>query len=134
MIGTRKGSWVVLECYIEAYPEPFVDWIYGDGQIIVENEKFNKSEEILESRISHSISRRVMLNITNVQNENLGLYKCLARNQLGRTYGIITLYGLLNFFFLEIFKRLFNIFFNNQKRIVKRQLIRSDRWINPLNR
>ncbi|KAH9413172.1 Olfactomedin-like domain protein [Dermatophagoides pteronyssinus] len=92
MIGTRKGSWVVLECYIEAYPEPFVDWIYGDGQIIVENEKFNKSEEILESRISHSISRRVMLNITNVQNENLGLYKCLARNQLGRTYGIITLY------------------------------------------
>ncbi|KAH9494330.1 Olfactomedin-like domains containing protein [Dermatophagoides farinae] len=92
MIGTRKGSWVVLECYIEAYPEPFVDWIYGDGQIIVENEKYNKSEEILESRISHSISRRVMLNITNVQNENLGLYKCLARNQLGRTYGIITLY------------------------------------------
>lgn len=103
MIGAMKGGSVLLECYIEAYPSPFIDWIFNENKILVESDqqssddggvqKYYKSEEILDSRLTHPISRRIMLNITNLQPNDFGLYKCMARNQLGRTYGIITLYG-----------------------------------------
>ncbi|UXI16193.1 U2 snRNP-associated SURP motif-containing protein [Sarcoptes scabiei] len=102
MIGAMKGGSVLLECYIEAYPSPFIDWIFNENKILVESDqqssddggvqKYYKSEEILDSRLTHPISRRIMLNITNLQPNDFGLYKCMARNQLGRTYGIITLY------------------------------------------
>ena len=93
MIGAAKGSWVVLECYVEAYPEPFVEWIYGDSKVLVESAKHNMSEEVLETRLSATFSRRVLLNITRVESSDFGLYKCEARNQRGRTFGIITLFG-----------------------------------------
>lgn len=97
MIGTRKDSWVLLECYVEAYPEPFVEWIFGESKVLLEGAKYNQSEEILDTRLSHTISKRIMLNISNVNANDFGLYKCLAKNNRGRTYGLITLYGIIMF-------------------------------------
>lgn len=93
MISAVKGSWVVLECYVEAYPEPFVQWIYGESKILAESAKYNMSEVVHETRLDATFSRRVLLNISQVQSADFGLYKCEARNQRGRTFGIITLFG-----------------------------------------
>jgi len=93
MVGATKGSWVVLECYVEAYPEPFVEWIFRDTKILTQSAKYNMSEEVLETKLHEPFSRRVLLNISRVESADFGPYKCKARNYRGRTFGSITLFG-----------------------------------------
>lgn len=92
IIGARIGSWALLECYIEAYPEPFIDWIFG-SKFLIESNKHNMTEQVLETRLDHVVSRKVSLNITKIDRSDFGLYKCEARNNKGRTHGVIDVYG-----------------------------------------
>lgn len=78
---------------MEAYPEPFIHWMFGDSRIVPEGGKYSLSEQVLEHRLKHPFKRKVLLNITRVELADFGLYKCVARNRRGQTFGIIKLYG-----------------------------------------
>lgn len=97
MVGAVKGSWVVLQCYIEAYPEPFVEWIFGGSTVLegtnLPTSKYKMTEKVLERRISKTYSRLVMLNISRVASSDFGVYKCQSHNTRGRTFGVFTLFG-----------------------------------------
>lgn len=96
IIGASKGGSALLQCYIEAYPEPFVEWIFGEAKVLVEGGRLNISEEVLDWRLGEAVSRRALLAIASpLAAEDYGTYRCQARNNRGRTYGIISLIGML---------------------------------------
>lgn len=98
IIGASKGGSALLQCYIEAYPEPFVEWIYGEAKVLVEGGRLNISEEVLDWRLGEAVSRRALLAISSpLATEDFGTYRCQARNNRGRTYGIISLIGMCTF-------------------------------------
>lgn len=91
IIGASKGGSALLQCYIEAYPEPFVEWIFGEARVLVEGGRLNISEEVLDWRLGEPVSRRALLTVSGLAAEDYGTYRCQARNNRGRTYGIVSL-------------------------------------------
>ena len=97
IIGASKGGSALLQCYIEAYPEPFVEWIFGEARVLVEGGRLNISEEVLDWRLGEPVSRRALLTVSGLAAEDYGTYRCQARNNRGRTYGIVSLIGMHTF-------------------------------------
>lgn len=89
MIGSNNGSSVTLECYIEAFPPALTYWIFGDSKLIENNWKYE-----MQSTDSGPYTTHLMLNISYVEPSDYGMYKCAAKNEKGRTYGLMTLYGM----------------------------------------
>lgn len=99
MVGAAIGSDVVLGCRLEASPRPLTSWIRNDGVILLNNKKYELIEDVESYRI------HMQLKINNLEENDYGPYKCVARNMLGDKEGFVRLIGtLLRFiFFLIIF-------------------------------
>ncbi|KAM4859513.1 uncharacterized protein RHO17_015542 [Thomomys bottae] len=76
----REGDSVILECVISGEPQPVVTW-FQNGVPLKPNPKF-QCEEI-------NCSYRLYIN--NVSSQDLGNYKCVAKNNLGTTESILNL-------------------------------------------
>ena len=90
MIGTNNGSSVVLECQVEAYPPALIYWIQGESRMIESNWKYKVLQQDSEPYTNY-----ITLNITYVEPSDYGLFKCVAKNERGKTFGLLTLYGQL---------------------------------------
>ncbi|GIX94068.1 lachesin [Caerostris darwini] len=88
LIFASIGDTVSLDCYTEAFPMSINYWTKADScNILQPSEKFSVS-------ISDNIYQVSMkLVISGVDQEDFGSYKCIAKNSLGSTEGIIRLYG-----------------------------------------
>ncbi|GIY80719.1 hemicentin-1 [Caerostris darwini] len=87
MVGAALGSDVVLGCRVEASPRPLTSWIRNDGVILLNNKKYELTEESESYRIN------MQLKIKNLEEKDFGHYKCVAKNTLGDKEGFVRLIG-----------------------------------------
>ncbi|XP_041448423.1 cell adhesion molecule 2 isoform X2 [Drosophila obscura] len=87
LVGAALTQNITLECQSEAYPKSINYWMKNDT-IIVPGERF--VPETFES--GYKITMR--LNIYEVDIQDFGAYRCVAKNSLGDTDGAIKLYHI----------------------------------------
>jgi hypothetical protein len=100
MVGTNNGSFTILECYVEAFPPPLSYWQFGD-KIIEGNWKYKLDQQELSA-----FTFKLILNITYIESNDYGMYKCIAKNERGKTHGVFTVFGQSLFVLLIITKLL----------------------------
>ncbi|XP_023244457.1 lachesin-like [Centruroides sculpturatus] len=88
LVGAAAGTDVLLECKLEASPRPLTSWIRNDGMIVLNNKKYQLTEEDDSYRIL------MKLRINNLHERDFGSYKCVAKNTLGEKEGFIRLYEI----------------------------------------
>ncbi|KAG8229193.1 hypothetical protein J437_LFUL001065 [Ladona fulva] len=89
MVGVINGSMAVLECEVEAFPEAVKYWERADGRIVDAGGRYwIRNEEYDTYKI------KMQLNITKVGPKDYGRYHCIAKNELGLTKGVFTLFEI----------------------------------------
>ncbi|XP_024876126.1 lachesin-like [Temnothorax curvispinosus] len=88
LVGAPLGYSVTLECYTEAHPTSLNYWAREDGLMIHESGKYKTVS--LPDRPSYKT--HMTLTIYDIQKEDYGSYKCIAKNPRGETDGTIRLY------------------------------------------
>ncbi|PNF32521.1 hypothetical protein B7P43_G02443 [Cryptotermes secundus] len=83
--GAYLGQDVSLECLSEAYPASINYWTTERGDMIVSGDKYEAVST------DNDYKKYMMLKIRNVKHNDFGSYKCVAKNSLGETDGIIKL-------------------------------------------
>ncbi|KAL6254591.1 hypothetical protein P5V15_014643 [Pogonomyrmex californicus] len=89
LVGAPLGYSVSLECYTEAHPTSLNYWAREDGLMIHESSKYKTTS--LPDRPSYKT--HMTLTIFDIQKEDYGSYKCIAKNPRGETDGTIRLYN-----------------------------------------
>ncbi|XP_033214331.1 uncharacterized protein LOC117171290 [Belonocnema kinseyi] len=89
-IRVRNSNPAVLECEVEAFPEPDTYWIRDDGRRLEPPEKYRT--EVIGRRNGYKITMK--LHIMKVQQWDYGKYHCVAKNNVNTTKGTLTLTGL----------------------------------------
>ncbi|PZC86120.1 hypothetical protein B5X24_HaOG213078 [Helicoverpa armigera] len=88
--GAYIGQDVTLECHTEAYPSSINYWTTDRGDMIIsELEIIGGKYEAFP--MDSGYNKFMMLKIKNITKEDFGFYKCIAKNSLGETDGIIKL-------------------------------------------
>ncbi|XP_070160236.1 lachesin isoform X3 [Polyergus mexicanus] len=88
LVGAPLGYSVTLECYTEAHPTSLNYWAREDGLMIHESTKYKATS----SPDRPSYKTHMTLTISNIQKDDYGSYKCIAKNPRGETDGTIRLY------------------------------------------
>lgn len=89
LVGAPVGRPVSLECFTEAHPSSLNYWTREDGQMIHDTRKY-RAENIIGIPVYKTHMR---LTINNIQQNDYGTYKCVAKNPRGETEGTIRLYS-----------------------------------------
>lgn len=87
LVGAPSGTDVTLECRLEASPTPLTSWIRSDGIMLLNNRKYDVTEE----KEGYKIYMKIRINTLTAS--DFGSYKCVAKNTLGEKEGFIRLYG-----------------------------------------
>ncbi|XP_048523151.1 uncharacterized protein LOC109545109 isoform X2 [Dendroctonus ponderosae] len=91
MVGVANGSTAVLECSIEAFPEPIRYWERSDGRLLENGDKFR----IDNSKVKSGYKSRMQLNISRVtHHDRQYLYYCVSKNEFQLTRGEFKLYEI----------------------------------------
>ncbi|VVC87432.1 unnamed protein product [Leptidea sinapis] len=83
--GAYIGQDVTLECHTEAYPSSINYWTTDKGDMIISGGKYEAIP------VDSGYNKFMMLKIRNITKDDFGFYKCIAKNSLGETDGIIKL-------------------------------------------
>ncbi|GLH15066.1 Lachesin, partial [Gryllus bimaculatus] len=83
--GAYLGQDVQLECHTEAYPTSINYWTTERGDMIVSGDKYEAVS------MDNGYNKYMMLKIRSVSKGDFGSYKCVAKNSLGETDGVIKL-------------------------------------------
>ncbi|XP_063227291.1 lachesin-like isoform X2 [Bacillus rossius redtenbacheri] len=83
--GAYVGQDVALECHSEAYPTSINYWTTERGDMIVSGDKYEAVS------MDNGYNKYMMLKIRSVKHNDFGSYKCVAKNSLGETDGVIKL-------------------------------------------
>ncbi|PSN55255.1 hypothetical protein C0J52_05832 [Blattella germanica] len=85
--GAYLGQDVALECHTEAYPTSINYWTTERGDMIVSGDKYEAVS------MDNGYNKYMMLKIRSAAKSDFGSYKCVAKNSLGETDGVIKLDG-----------------------------------------
>ncbi|GBP89695.1 Neural cell adhesion molecule 1 [Eumeta japonica] len=83
--GAYVSQDVTLECHTEAFPSSINYWTTDRGDMIISGQKY------LTLMSDEGYSRRMRLTIRNVSAKDFSSYRCVAKNSLGETDGVIRL-------------------------------------------
>ncbi|XP_023717615.1 neurotrimin isoform X1 [Cryptotermes secundus] len=83
--GAYLGQDVALDCLTEAYPTSINYWTTERGDMIVSGDKYEAVST------DNGYNKFMMLKIRSVSKSDFGSYKCVAKNSLGETDGVIKL-------------------------------------------
>ncbi|XP_055713284.1 lachesin [Phlebotomus papatasi] len=89
LVGAPLGTDVTIECHVEASPKSINYWIRDTGEMIVSSAKYHVQEtakSIYETRMS--------VTVRNFKKEDVGSYRCIAKNSLGEVDSSIRLYEI----------------------------------------
>ncbi|XP_065084282.1 lachesin-like [Ochlerotatus camptorhynchus] len=89
LVGIPLGYNVTLECSTEAHPTSLNYWTLEKDQMIHDSTKY-KTESIPGTPSYKAVMR---LHISDVQQADYGIYKCIAKNPRGEADGTIRLYS-----------------------------------------
>ncbi|XP_050077750.1 lachesin [Anopheles maculipalpis] len=88
--GAYVGQDVVLECHTEAYPASINYWTTERGDMIISDTSRTGDKFETMSR-NTGYTKYMSLKIRNVGPSDFGSYRCVAKNSLGETDGLIKL-------------------------------------------
>ncbi|KAF2356770.1 Immunoglobulin I-set [Trinorchestia longiramus] len=88
LVGAPVGFSFTLECTIEAHPQALTYWTRGQGAMIHHSEKFF----ITETPGTEPYRTHMKLTVKDLQEDDFGSYKCVAKNSRGETEGEMKLY------------------------------------------
>ncbi len=111
--GNVIGHEVHLTCRIEAYPVPIVYWATETGELVLAGEflffllllfcfRSDRLRRIgggadwrhlMTTAMESDYQMSMTLNIRNISAQDFRGYRCIVRNSLGETDGLIRLYG-----------------------------------------
>uniref|UniRef100_A0A6P7FC37 Neuronal cell adhesion molecule-like n=1 Tax=Diabrotica virgifera virgifera TaxID=50390 RepID=A0A6P7FC37_DIAVI len=83
--GAYVGQDVTLECRTEAFPTSINYWTTERGDMIISGDKYEAVS------MDNGYKKYMMLKIRRVTKIDFGSYKCVAKNSLGETDGVIKL-------------------------------------------
>ncbi|XP_026466659.1 lachesin-like isoform X1 [Ctenocephalides felis] len=87
-----QGQDVTLECHTEAYPASINYWTTERGDMIISEPILKVLGDKYETVSAHSgYSKYMTLKIRSVGPDDFGSYRCVAKNSLGETDGLIKL-------------------------------------------
>lgn len=89
LVGAPLYYNVTLECFTEAHPTSLNYWTRDDGHMIHESPKYHMENTVgIPAYKTH-----MRLLIRNINTEDYGTYKCIAKNPRGESDGTIRLYS-----------------------------------------
>ncbi|XP_031830732.1 lachesin isoform X2 [Nomia melanderi] len=92
LLGAPLATNVQLECYVEAYPNTINYWMknrQGSGdEMLIEGHKYSVREE----RSGYTVLMSLL--IKDFTGEDVGSYRCVSTNSLGKADGILRLYEI----------------------------------------
>nr|XP_034180399.1 lachesin-like isoform X1 [Osmia lignaria] len=88
LVGAPLGTDVVLECFVEASPKSINYWVKDNAMII------SSQQHDVQTIEKPQFEVRMVLTIRNLQKNNVGTYKCVAKNSLGDVESSIRLYEI----------------------------------------
>ncbi|XP_076475383.1 lachesin isoform X2 [Bombus vancouverensis nearcticus] len=88
LVGAPSDHTVTLECHTEAHPTSLNYWTREDGLMIQGSKKYKTTS----TPEKPSYKTHMTLTIYDLQEEDYGSYKCVAKNPRGETDGTIRLY------------------------------------------
>ncbi|XP_033305607.1 lachesin-like [Bombus bifarius] len=88
LVGAPLGTDVVLECFVEASPKSINYWVKDNAMII------SSQQHDVQMIEKSKFEVRMVLTIRNLQKDNVGTYKCVAKNSLGDVESSIRLYEI----------------------------------------
>ncbi|XP_002058996.3 lachesin [Drosophila virilis] len=89
LVGAPLGTDVQIECHVEASPKSINYWIKDTGEMIVSSAKYHVqegSQSMYETKMSMIVRK--------FQKEDVGSYRCIAKNSLGEVDSSIRLYEI----------------------------------------
>uniref|UniRef100_A0A182R1D7 Ig-like domain-containing protein n=1 Tax=Anopheles farauti TaxID=69004 RepID=A0A182R1D7_9DIPT len=89
LVGAPLGTDVTIECQIEASPKSINYWVKDTGEMIVSSPKYHV-QDVTKSLYESKMSLTVRL----FQKEDVGSYRCIAKNSLGEVDSSIRLYEI----------------------------------------
>ncbi|XP_037912590.1 lachesin isoform X2 [Hermetia illucens] len=92
--GAYIGQDVTLECHTEAYPASINYWTTERGDMII-SDTSRPGDKFQTTSTTNGYSKYMKLKIHNVSASDFGSYRCVAKNSLGETDGVIKLDEIL---------------------------------------
>ncbi|SPP86305.1 blast:Lachesin [Drosophila guanche] len=89
LVGAPLGTDVQIECHVEASPKSINYWIKDTGEMIVSSGKYHvqeTSQSMYETKMSMIVRK--------FQKDDVGSYRCIAKNSLGEVDSSIRLYEI----------------------------------------
>lgn len=86
--GAYIGQELTIECHTEAYPKSINYWTNTKGDMIVTGDRY----EPIVAETTYKVYMK--LRIRQVQPQDFGTFKCVAKNSLGETDGAIKVYEI----------------------------------------
>ncbi|XP_068217837.1 uncharacterized protein [Palaemon carinicauda] len=86
LIGAPLGTAVTVECKVEAFPKAVNYWERENGEMMLNNKKY----ELLEMLDAYRVT--MQLTIRNFTREDEGKYRCISTNSLGKAETSIRIY------------------------------------------
>ncbi|XP_047510985.1 lachesin-like isoform X1 [Pieris napi] len=89
LVGAPLGTDVTLECYVESSPRSINYWVRDSNDMVISSSKYEVTTTVLSS-----FESRMTMVVRAITDDDLGGYKCIAKNSLGEVDGTIRLYGI----------------------------------------
>ncbi|KAM0726318.1 Lachesin [Formica fusca] len=90
LVGAPLGTDVVLECFVEASPMSINYWVKDPkGAMIITSVRYD-----VQAVPKSPFEVRMILTIRNLQKQDVGTYRCAAKNSLGEVESSIRLYEI----------------------------------------
>ncbi|XP_065081881.1 lachesin [Ochlerotatus camptorhynchus] len=89
LVGAPLGTDVSIECLVEASPKSINYWVKDTGEMIVSSPKYQVQD------IPKSLYEiKMTMTVRTIQKEDMGSYRCIAKNSLGEVDSSIRLYEI----------------------------------------
>ncbi|XP_068626709.1 lachesin-like [Battus philenor] len=89
LVGAPLGTDVTLECYVESSPKSINYWVRDSNEMVISSNKY----EVMNTMIS-SFESRMTLTVRGLEKNDVGGYRCVAKNSLGEVDSVIRLYEI----------------------------------------
>ncbi|XP_065157445.1 lachesin-like [Atheta coriaria] len=88
LLGAPLNTDVMLECYVEAFPNTINYWVKNRGEMLLNGSKYT----IREERSGYKVL--MWLIIRSFATQDIGTYNCVSTNSLGKAEGTLRLYEI----------------------------------------